>query len=81
MSSRGRTRLPTTCRTEHPMANDEIRQVDAPDPDTTSPIEDEVVLSSCEWNGETFPEWYRVCRNGRVYQCLNGRWRNTGNSC
>lgn len=63
------------------MTDDTIPQADAPDPATTSPIVEEVVTSSCTWNGETYPEWYKTCRNGRVYQCLDGRWRNTGNSC
>ncbi len=59
-----------------------LTQVDEPDPNkATSPIDEVGLKSSCEWNGERFPEWYRVCRDGRVYQCLDGRWRNTGNSC
>lgn len=61
--------------------NEEIKSAGEPDPAKTSPIVEETTLSSCEWDGETFPEWYKVCRNGRVYQCLDGRWRNTGNSC
>jgi hypothetical protein len=63
------------------MTDEIIPQADAPDPATTSPIVEEVVTSSCEWNGSSYPEWYKHCRNGRVYQCLDGRWRNTGNSC
>jgi len=64
------------------MSDDPIPQAAPPAPDqTTSPIVEEVVTSSCEWNGQTYPEWYRHCVNGRVYQCLDGRWRNTGNSC
>jgi hypothetical protein len=61
--------------------NDEIKSVGEPNLENTSPIVEETTLSSCTWDGEEFPEWYKVCRNGRVYQCLDRRLRNTGNSC
>jgi len=62
---------------------DDITHVTEPDPALdTSPVDGAAPAgASCMWNGTQFPEWYRVCRNGRVYQCLDGRWRNTGNSC
>jgi len=64
------------------MKDEALKKVNEPDPaKETSPIDENSLKSSCTWNGEEFPEWYKVCRNGRVYQCLDGRWRNTGNSC
>lgn len=53
--------------------NDEaVKKVEEPDQSKyTSPIDEVSLKSSCVWNGEEFPEWYKVCRNGRVYQCLD----------
>ena len=66
------------------MADEDIPHLAAPDPSKeTSPIDEDGPnpSASCMWNGESYPEWYRHCRNGRVYRCEGGRWRNTGMSC